>query len=206
MLWMALDADQLKTPLIIQQLIRPRVNVARRNSQEKTCSPAETLPVKNCPSGRTPRANDNWITLFGADIPCNVTKTSERHERPFTCVFGCHTGCRRGRSGMLKPRWAGPILQGTFSALSATVYVARVLFRVGEHSAKSRTLAFPSDVISTVMRRCRKFDLSMQSLETLNNRTVEACYIYLPDDGFTVNGVQDCCQPSLAPGHRVCAG
>lgn len=42
----------------------------------------------------------------------------------------------------------------------------------------------------------------MQSLETLNNRTVEACGIYLPDDSFAVNGVQDCCQPSLAPGHH----
>ncbi|KGO76857.1 hypothetical protein PITC_005480 [Penicillium italicum] len=118
---MALDADQLKTPLIIQQLIRPfflpprgnshyplttilgvaqptlsRADVARRNSQEKTCSPAETLPMKNCPSGRTPRANSKWIMLSGADVPCNVTKTSERHERPPSHVFGCHTGRRRG--------------------------------------------------------------------------------------------------------------
>jgi hypothetical protein len=25
--------------------------------------------------------------LFGADIPCNVTKTSEGHERPFTSAW-----------------------------------------------------------------------------------------------------------------------
>ncbi|KAJ5529725.1 hypothetical protein N7527_003118 [Penicillium freii] len=169
MLWMALDADQLKTPLIIQQLIRPffflpprgnsyqplttilgvvqptlsRVDVARRNSQEKkkTCSSAETLPVKNCPSGRTPRANDN------------------------------PTG-------------------NNISALSATVYVARLVSSRGAFGEKPDP----------------KFDVSMQSLETLNNRTVEACDIYLPDDSFAVNGVQDCCQPSQAPGHQICAG
>ncbi|KAJ5402544.1 uncharacterized protein N7487_008440, partial [Penicillium crustosum] len=122
------------------------IDVARRNSQEKTCSPAETLSVKSCPSGRTPRANDKWITLFGADIPCNITKTSERHERPLHMCFGCHTGCCHGRSGMLKHDGLGRVSEGAranptgnISALSVTVYVARVLFRVGEHSAKSRT-------------------------------------------------------------------
>ncbi|KAJ5790664.1 uncharacterized protein N7518_007675 [Penicillium psychrosexuale] len=73
---------------IILRVAQPtpsRAGVARRNSQDKTCSPAETLPVKNCPSGQTPQANNKCIMLFGADIPCKVTKTSERHERPFTC-------------------------------------------------------------------------------------------------------------------------
>lgn len=53
-------------------------------------------PAKNCPSGRTPRANDKLITLFGADIPCNATKTSERHEPPLHMCFGCDTGSRSG--------------------------------------------------------------------------------------------------------------
>ena len=116
---MAWDADQFKTPLISQQLIRPflppsgnpqpltiilrgaqptlsRAGVARRDSQDRTCSPAETLSVKNCPSGQTPQANNKCIMLFGADIPCKVTKTSERHEHPLTC------GCRRGGVAMPK--------------------------------------------------------------------------------------------------------
>lgn len=37
----------------------------------------------------------------------------------------------------------------------------------------------------------QKFDVSIQSLETFNNGPVEACDIYLPDDSFAVNGVQE---------------
>lgn len=122
MLWMALDADQLETPLIIQQLIRPFFFASPRqflpaldnhpesspaNPKPCRCSteeqPRKNLltgrnapPAKNCPSGRTPRANDKLITLFGADIPCNATKTSERHEPPLHMCFGCDTRSRCG--------------------------------------------------------------------------------------------------------------
>jgi hypothetical protein len=109
MLWRV--GSQFKTPLIIQKLIRPfffaspwqfslvldnhpgsslanpRPCPCSTNSQEKTCSSAETPSAKNCPSGQTPPANNKWHHVIAADIPCNVTSTSERHERPFTCVW-----------------------------------------------------------------------------------------------------------------------
>lgn len=36
-----------------------RCSTEEQPREKKTCSSAETLSVKNCPSGRTPRANDN---------------------------------------------------------------------------------------------------------------------------------------------------
>lgn len=42
----------------------------------------------------------------------------------------------------------------------------------------------------------------MQSLKPSNNRTVEACDIYLPDDSLAVDGMYDCCQSSPATGYH----
>ncbi|KAJ5194097.1 hypothetical protein N7491_001433, partial [Penicillium cf. griseofulvum] len=61
--------------------------------------------------------------------------------------------------------------------------------------------SFPSEVILS----CEDAENSISQLYSLkhsNYRTVEACDIYLLDDSFAVNGVQDCCQPSpvWAPG------
>ncbi|KAJ5501293.1 hypothetical protein N7453_006110 [Penicillium expansum] len=229
MLWMALDADQrlhssssnssgcfFASPwrFLLSLDNHPGSSPANpkpcrcsteEQPRKKTCSPAETLSVKNCPSSRTPRANNKWIMVFGADIPCNVTKTSERHERPLhMCLAAILEASVAGWNA--KARWAealprelGPNLQGTFRPPPPPSTIRQKAGPVVQVVWGS----FPSDVISTVMRGCREFDVSMQSLEPSNNRTVEACDIFLPDDRFAVNGVQDCCQPSLAPGLQI---
>ncbi|EKV09399.1 hypothetical protein PDIP_64810 [Penicillium digitatum Pd1] len=145
---------------------------------------------------------------FDAEVPCNVTKTSERHERPLTCVWLLNWK-PTWRSGMLKhgglsvSEEAGAKPTGKISTLSATVYVAHLVEGAFGEKPDPEVIRspIPSGVISIVMRGCREFDVSMQSLEPSRNRTVEACDINSPDDRFAIIGVQDCCQPSLAPEH-----
>ncbi|KAJ6179497.1 hypothetical protein N7519_009958 [Penicillium mononematosum] len=108
--------------------------------------------------------------LFGADIPCNVTKTSEGHERPLTCAWSSDWK-PPWRSGNARTLW-GQTYREQHLGLSATVHVARLVCR-GALGEKAEP----------------KFDVSTQSLKPLIDRTVEACDIFLPDDSFAVDGM-----------------
>ncbi|KAJ5483292.1 hypothetical protein N7530_002538, partial [Penicillium desertorum] len=84
------------------------------------------------------------------------------------------------RSGNARTPWVGERFRGSWGqsykeqhlGLSATVHVARLVCR-GAFGEKPDP----------------KFDVSMRSLKPSNNRTVEACDIYLPDDSLAVDGM-----------------
>ncbi|KAJ5229458.1 hypothetical protein N7489_010166, partial [Penicillium chrysogenum] len=86
-------------------------------------------------------------------------------------VFGRQTGRPPWRSGNARTLW-GQTYREQHLGLSATVHVARLVCR-GAFGEKPEP----------------KFDVSMQSLKPSNNRTVEACDIYLPDDSLAVDGM-----------------
>ncbi|KAJ5825144.1 hypothetical protein N7447_007484, partial [Penicillium robsamsonii] len=141
-----------------------------------------------------------------------VTGTLERHERPFTCILAVILDAAVAE-GMLKVWWRGPKLQGIFRPLR---HCLRSPYRlVGEHSAESRAGRKTSKLpelhflpMSSPLS-CEDAESLMSQLKSLKpseNRTVETCNIYLPYDGFAVNGVQGCCQWSPAPEHHICAG
>ncbi|KAJ5790663.1 uncharacterized protein N7518_007674 [Penicillium psychrosexuale] len=73
---------------------------------------------------------------------------------------------------------------GKFNTTAFTAEAGWPEARAQQEKVQVARAPFPSDVISIVMRRCRKFDVEMRSLSLSNNRTVEACDIYLPDDRF----------------------
>lgn len=63
------NSQPLTIILRVAQPTPSRAGVARRNGQDKTCSPAETLPVKNCPSGQTPQANISASCCLAPTFP-----------------------------------------------------------------------------------------------------------------------------------------
>lgn len=60
-------------------------NLARRHG-------AETFSVKDSPSGQTPVTNDSKTTVFGTDVPRDVTRIWRSHEF-LSHVSSCHTRC-----------------------------------------------------------------------------------------------------------------
>ncbi|KAJ5373216.1 hypothetical protein N7517_005222, partial [Penicillium concentricum] len=125
------------------------------------------------------------ILLFGADIPCNATGTSERHETPFRmCLLSYWMP--RWRSGMIKSVSS----RGAF----------------GEKPDPLSELQFLPMSSSLSCEDAENLMSRLQSLKPSLHRTVEACDIYLPDDSLAANGVQGYCQPSPEPRHQTCAG
>ncbi|KAJ5839185.1 uncharacterized protein N7525_004373, partial [Penicillium rubens] len=88
-------------------------------------------------------------------------------------VFGRQTGSRRGGVGMLERCGLVSGSEGARAKPTGNNISASPPLSTGAFGEKPEP----------------KFDVSMQSLKPSNNRTVEACDIYLPDDSLAVDGM-----------------
>ncbi|KAJ5171453.1 uncharacterized protein N7500_004236, partial [Penicillium coprophilum] len=222
----ALDAGQLKTPLIIQKPIRPffaspwqfssALDYHPRNSSANPkpclCSTEEQprknlLTGQNAPNEELPFWSNSLdqSQLGSCYLPPIFPAMSlglRNVTNDLSHVFGCHMECRRGGVEYSKYGGMGQSYREHFGLFRHCLRSPSGL--VGEHSAESWTRRLPQlhFLPMSSLPSCEdagNLMSQLQSLKASKNRTVEACDIYLSDDGFAVNGMQDYCQPSLAP-------